>query len=428
MWCPEWEQYIRIIKDKVIPSLGCTEPISTAYAAAMATDILNQSPESIQVLVSGNLMKNGMGVGVPGTGMVGLPIAAAVGAIGGDPDAGLEVLKDITCDHVSKAKQMVEAGRVSVAIKDVPAVLYTEVIVTAGEETARVIIKDHHTQVVLKEFNGKPVFEARTNDSQDNRQNETVQLSVAAIHEFATQAPYDRIRFILEAAQLNKSISAEGLEGDYGLKVGKTLKSNVSRGYLSEDLAFSAMMRSSAASDARMDGVMLPAMSNSGSGNQGIAATMPVVAVAERLNTSEETLSRALILSHLIAIHIKSHLDTLSAMCGATTASTGASCGITWLLGGSLEQIEYAIFNMVGDITGIFCDGAKTSCSLKVSTSANAAVKAALMAMDNIRVTSHEGVIEEGVEKTIKNIGLLGNQGMKETDRMILKIMTEKTF
>ncbi|GAA4651079.1 L-serine ammonia-lyase, iron-sulfur-dependent, subunit alpha [Kistimonas scapharcae] len=426
MWRPEWEQYIRIINDKVVPSLGCTEPISTAYATALAVELLNRTPEQLTVLVSGNLMKNGMGVGVPGTGMVGLPIAAAVGAIGGDPDAGLEVLKDITSEHVSKAKLMVEAGHVSVAIKDVPNVLYTEVQVCAGDDNARVIIKDHHTQVVLKELNGKPVFEANSDTVATKEEAAPVQLTVADIYEFATQAPFDRIRFILESARLNKSISAEGLEGDYGLKVGKTLKKNITRGYLSEDLAVLAMMRSSAASDARMDGVMLPAMSNSGSGNQGIAATMPVVAVAERLNASEETLARALILSHLTAIHIKSHLDTLSALCGATTAGTGASAAITWLLGGDQEQIQCAIFNMVGDITGIFCDGAKTSCSLKVSTAANAAVKAALLAMDNIRVTRHEGIIEEDVEKTIANLGMLGNQGMKETDRMILKIMTAK--
>ena len=426
MWRTEWEQYIRIINDKVVPSLGCTEPISTAYATALAVELLNRTPEQLTVLVSGNLMKNGMGVGVPGTGMVGLPIAAAVGAIGGDPDAGLEVLKDITSEHVSKAKQMVEAGHVSVAIKDVPNVLYTEVQVSAGDDNARVIIKDHHTQVVLKELNGKPVFEASSDTVATEEAAAPVQLTVADIYAFATKAPFDRIRFILESARLNKSISAEGLEGDYGLKVGKTLKKNITRGYLSEDLAVLAMMRSSAASDARMDGVMLPAMSNSGSGNQGIAATMPVVAVAERLNASEETLARALILSHLTAIHIKSHLDTLSALCGATTAGTGASAAITWLLGGDQEQIQCAIFNMVGDITGIFCDGAKTSCSLKVSTAANAAVKAALLAMDNIRVTRHEGIIEEDVEKTIANLGMLGNQGMKETDRMILKIMTAK--
>ena len=232
---------------------------------------------------------------------------------------------------------MVETGHVSVAIKDVPNVLYTEVLVSAGDDNARVIIKDHHTQVVLKELNGKPVFEANSDTVATEEEAAPVQLTVADIYEFATQAPFDRIRFILESARLNKSISAEGLEGEYGLKVGKTLKKNITRGYLSEDLAVLAMMRSSAASDARMDGVMLPAMSNSGSGNQGIAATMPVVAVAERLNVNEETLARALILSHLTAIHIKSHLDTLSALCGATTAGTGASAAITWLLGGDQE-------------------------------------------------------------------------------------------
>lgn len=424
---PEWEQYIQIIQANVIPSLGCTEPISTAYATALATQLLNEQPERIQVYVSGNLMKNGMGVGVPGTGMVGLPIAAAAGAIGGNPEAGLEVLKDITPEHVSQAKAMIEAGQVNVQVKDVPEVLYSEVVVSSGNSHARVIIKDHHTQVVLKELNAKTVFSAEQESGNGKKKNTTAPLSVAAIYEFATLAPYDKVSFILDAASLNNTISTEGLAGSYGLQVGKTLQQNISQGLLSEDLMTLAMMRSSAASDARMDGAMLPAMSNSGSGNQGIAATMPVVAVADHLGCGEEKLARALTLSHLIAIYIKTHLDTLSAMCGATTAGTGASCGITFLLGGELKQVECAIFNMIGDIAGIFCDGAKACCSMKVSTSAGAAVKAALMAINNIRVSGQEGIIAQGVEETIDNLGLLGNQGMRETDRMILKIMTSKS-
>lgn len=426
-WRPEWEQYIQILQDNVIPSLGCTEPISTAYATALAVELLNELPDQIQVYVSGNLMKNGMGVGVPGTGMVGLPIAAAAGAVGGDPGAGLEVLKNITPEHVGRAKVMLDSGQVSVQIKEVPEVLYSEVLVSRGEHHARVIIKDHHTQVVLKELDGKTVFSTQEKNDESHNDGSSATLSVASIYEFATQVPYDKIRFILNAACLNQTISAEGLSGSYGLKVGRTLQQNISQGLLSEDLITLAMMRSSAASDARMDGAMLPAMSNSGSGNQGIAATMPVVAVADHLGCGEEKLARALILSHLIAIYIKTHLDTLSAMCGATTAGTGASCGITWLLGGELEQVECAIFNMVGDIAGIFCDGAKACCSMKVSTSAGAAVKASLMAINNIRVSGQEGIIAGCVEETIDNLGLLGNQGMRETDRMILKIMTSKS-
>ncbi len=332
----------------------------------------------------------------------------------------------MTPEHVLAAREMVDNDQVSIGITNTSSVLYSEVLATAGDNTARVIIRDDHTRVTLQELNGQSVHAA---SNQNDGQTEKVRMpdmSIAAIYEFATEADLDKLRFILASAEMNSSLCEAGLNEDFGLKIGKTFRNNIEKGYLSEDLAISAMMRSSAASDARMDGAMLPAMSNSGSGNQGIAATMPVVAVADCLGVSEEKLIRALILSHLSAIHIKSHLNTLSALCGATTAATGASVGITWLLGGELEDVSNAVFNMFGDVTGVFCDGAKTGCSLKVSTSAAAAVKAALIAMEGTRISGHEGIIEDDLEKTIDNIGLLGNIAMVETDAMILKIMTAK--
>ena len=340
------------------------------------------------------------------------------------PGQGLEVLADVKPEFVKSARQMVDNNQVSIGITETSSVLYSEVLATAGDRSSRVIIRDDHTRVTLQELNGNIVHAASHQDGEDGVQ--VPEMSIAAIYDFATQGDLDKLRFILKSAEINGALSEAGLEEDFGLKIGKTFRNNIDKGYLSEDLAVSAMMRSSAASDARMDGAMLPAMSNSGSGNQGIAATMPVVAVADRINASEEQLIRALIMSHLSAIHIKSHLNTLSALCGATTAATGASVAITWLLGGDLEQASNAIFNMFGDVTGMFCDGAKTGCSLKVSTSASAAVKAALMALDGTRISGHEGIIENDLEKTIDNIGLLGNQGMNETDTMILKIMTTK--
>ena len=426
MWRPEWDGFVAIINDRVKPALGCTEPVSTALAAARATRLLGCQPERMEILVSGNLLKNGMGVGIPGTGEVGLPIAAAIGSLGGDPEAGLEVLATVTPEQVKAGRKMVDNGQVTIAIKETSSVLYSEVLATAGEESARIIIKDDHTRVTLQERNGKSVMDASAQDDAAGKTVEAPDLSVAAIYEFATQADLEKLRFILKSAEINGALSEAGLTEDFGLKIGKTFRKNIEKGYLSEDLAVSAMMRSSGASDARMDGAMLPAMSNSGSGNQGISATMPVVAVADRIGASEERLIRALIISHLTAIHIKSHLNTLSALCGATTAGTGSSAAITWLLGGDLEQVGYAVCNMFGDVTGMFCDGAKNGCSLKVSTSAGAAVKAALLAIEGTHITGHEGIIENSVEKTIDNIGLLGNQGMAETDTMILKIMTAK--
>ena len=426
MWRPEWDGFVAIINDRVKPALGCTEPVSTALAAAHAACLLGRQPERLDILVSGNLLKNGMGVGIPGTGEVGLPIAAAIGALGGDPEAGLEVLATVTPAQVKTGRQMVDNGQVTIGITETSSILYSEVLATAGENTARIIIRDDHTRVTLRELNGGSVMDVSVQDKVAGEKITAPELSVAAIHEFATKADLDKLRFILKTAELNGALSEAGLNDDFGLKIGKTFRRNIDKGFLSEDLIVSAMMRSSAASDARMDGAMLPAMSNSGSGNQGIAATMPVVAVADRIGASEEQLIRALTLSHLMAIHIKSHLNTLSALCGATTAGTGSSAAITWLLGGTPEQIGYAVCNMFGDVTGMFCDGAKTGCSLKVSTSASAAVKAALMALDDTRISGYEGIIEGCVEKTIDNIGLLGNQGMAETDTMILRIMTAK--
>ncbi|MTI13087.1 L-cysteine desulfidase family protein [Sansalvadorimonas verongulae] len=437
MWRPQWDNFVAIINDRVKPALGCTEPVSTALAAARATELLGTQPEHLEIFVSGNLLKNGMGVGIPGTGLVGLPIAAALGCTccdtTQDPNydccttaKGLEILSGVTPDFVRSARAMVEGNRVSISIKDTDSVLYSEVIATAGKNTARVIIRDDHTNITLEELNGKPVHPASKQDMTANTCVEVPDMSIASIFEFATKGDLDKLRFILKTSEINGALSKEGLRKDYGLQIGKTFRKNIDKGLLSEDLVVAAMMRSSAASDARMDGAMLPAMSNSGSGNQGISATMPVVAVADRIGASEEQLIRALILSHLSAIHIKSHLNMLSALCGATTAAAGSSVAITWLLGGNLEQAGSAIFNMFGDVTGMFCDGAKTGCSLKVSTSASAAVKAALLALDGIRITGHEGIIEDDLEKTIDNIGFLGNVGMAETDTTILKIMTNK--
>ena len=427
MWREEWDGYLAIIKDRVKPALGCTEPVSTALAAAHATQILGRQPERLDILVSGNLLKNGMGVGIPGTGEVGLPIAAALGSICGEPDKGLEVLANVNPEFVQAARTMVDADKVSIGIKETSSVLYSEVLAIAGDDSARVIIRDDHTLVTLQELNGKSVFTASVQDpAQTTKASSACDMSIEGIYEFAIDADLDKLRFILQSAELNGALCEAGLSEDFGLKIGQTFKKNIKKGYLSEDLSVSAMMRSSAASDARMDGAMLPAMSNSGSGNQGIAATMPVVAVAEQLKASEEQLIRALIISHLSAIHIKSHLKALSALCGATTAGTGASAAIAWLLGGRLPEVKNAIFNMLGDVIGIFCDGAKASCSLKVSTAASSAVKSAMMALDGIRVTKHEGIIEEDLEKTIDNIGLLGNQAMNETDTMIINIMTSK--
>lgn len=429
----KWAEYVELIKHEVVPALGCTEPVALALAAAVAVRHLDgRKPDRIDAWVSGNLMKNGMGVGVPGTGAKGLPVAAAAGALGGDPDAELEVLKNLTPDIAAEAKKMLAEERVSVRVKQVPNVLYVECRVRAGDDEVAVFIEDAHTNVTRIVKNGETVFEARGGgDDADSKRGEELRTlakntTCAEVWDFAMNAPLEMIGFIREAATLNERISKEGLKGDYGLKIGKNIKENIKKGILREDLMTLVMRNSSAASDARMDGCELPVMSNSGSGNQGIAATMPVVTAAQILKASDEQLLRALTLSHFMAIHIKAHLAKLSALCAVTVAAMGGACGMVYLFGGDFRQVEYAIENMIGDVAGIICDGAKASCSLKVSASVSAAVQAALLALDDVRVTEEQGINDRDVEQVINNLGLLATEGMKTTDDTILNIMTHK--
>ena len=421
-----WPEYLKAVKHEIAPALGCTEPISLALASAIAARHLGSAPEKIEAYVSANLMKNGMGVNVPGTGMVGLPIAAAVGALGGNPDAGLEVLKGLTTETVAAGKAMLENKRVTVGIADVPHILYSESRLTKGTEWVRVCIADAHTNVILIEKNGETLFKS---DPCFGERGEGYSISTATAHgvyDFATTAPFADIAFILEAARLNSLLSQEGLDGDYGLHIGATLRRQVERGFLSDDLQTRIIVRTSAASDARMGGATLPAMSNSGSGNQGIMATMPVVVVAEHIKADEETLARALMLSHLMAIYIHSKLPKLSALCAVTTAAMGAASGMAWLLRGGYGAVSMAICSMIGDVAGMICDGASNSCAMKVSTSASSAYKSVLMALDNSRVSGNEGIVEDSVDTSIANLCALASDSMQETDRQIIEIMISK--
>jgi L-cysteine desulfidase len=422
-----WDRFIKIVKKEVVPALGCTEPISIALAAAIAMEKLSSEPQKISAFVSPNLMKNGLGVGVPGTGMVGLPIALAVGAVAGDAKAGLEVLKNITAEDVVKAKILVDNDCIHVGVADVNHILYCKVTVHDGSHCVSVTIADTHTNIVSIEEDGMTTFIATA--SLEKATKEAcffTKVSTKDIFDFAINAPIEDIEFIESAGKLNDELSLEGLSKNYGLQVGATFQRNVERGLLSGGLLTDVLMRTSSASDARMDGAMKAAMSNSGSGNQGIAASMPIVVTAEFIKANREQTIRALMLSNLMAIYIKSHQDKLSALCGVTTASMGAAAGMTWLLGGNFTQISYAVGNMIGDIAGILCDGAKAGCAMKVSSSAGSAVKAVLMALDDIRVTGEEGIVANDVEQSIYNLAALANGSMKQTDRQVLDIMVNK--
>lgn len=416
---------ITVLHQEVVPALGCTEPITVALAAAKAVRELGEQPERINVELSGNLLKNGMGVGVPGTGMVGLDIAAAVGALGGNPDLGLETLRDITPEHVQAAKQMLAEGRVHVTLSRDKDVLFASVTVEGKSHTARADIRGAHTNVVLLARDGHTTWEQGPQDPLKAKY--IPELCLADLYDFATTVPYNDIAFILEGARLNSVIAAEGLKKSYGLNLGRTIAANIERKLLADDACNYALMLTAAAIDARMDGAMLAVMSNSGSGDQGITCTMPVVAFAEKLHASEEQLARALVMSNLTAIHVKQHIGRLSALCGTTVAATGACCGIVLLLGGALPQIAMAVNNMIGNVAGIICDGAKNSCSLKANSSVSAAVHSAMLAMADQGVSGEEGIVSTDAEESIRNLGRLTREGMVETDRVILDIMVKKT-
>ncbi|MDL2307487.1 L-serine ammonia-lyase, iron-sulfur-dependent, subunit alpha [Desulfovibrio sp. OttesenSCG-928-C06] len=422
---PEWDTFITIMQKEIVPALGCTEPIAIALAAARAARELGAAPERVEVALSGNLLKNGMGVGVPGTGETGLDIAAAAGAIGGNDSLGLEVLRDLTPAQAEAAKRMVAEKLVCINLADTPDLLHAEVIVRSGTHYARAVLKHEHTNIVLVEKDGAVVF-STDDDAAEQSRRAAWPLSMEKVHEFASQAPFELISFILDAAKMNAAVAEEGLRHKYGLQVGKVIEDNIGKHLLSDDFSTYAMKLTAAASDARMDGVSMPVMSNSGSGNQGITCTMPVVAFARKLGSTEEQLARALIMSHLGSIHIKHHLGRLSALCGATVAATGASCGIVMLLGGGLPQISNAVKNMVGNVAGMICDGAKTSCALKVASSVSAAIQAAFMGMGEIAVSGKDGIVAADLEKSIQNLGRLASEGMAGTDKVILDIMVTK--
>ena len=426
---PLWNQFIRAVQEEVKPALGCTEPVSLALACATAADLLPGEVTRIEAWVSPNLMKNGLGVTVPGTGMVGLPIAAALGAIGGNAHAGLEVLKDATADALVRAKALLEAGQVQVKLQEpCDEILYSRACVYAGELSAMVTIAGGHTRVVEVVCQGETRFtlDKPVTEVDDNPLAVLSHATLSQILEFVEQVPYEAIRFILEAGQLNDALSREGLSGKWGLHIGATLEKQRSRGWLAQDLGSDIIIRTSAASDARMGGATLPAMSNSGSGNQGITVTMPVLVYAREWKISEEKMYRAMLVSNLVSIYIKHYIGALSAFCGAVSAACGSGAAITFMAGGDYQHIGRTITNTLANVGGIVCDGAKRSCAAKIAASVHAALLAHYMSMSDKQFQAGEGIVEQDVEETIKNMGYIGRVGMKSTDKEILNVMIDK--
>ena len=422
----ERKRIIDLIHQEVVPAIGCTEPIAVALCVAKATETLGTKPEKINVLLSANILKNAMGVGIPGTGMIGLPIAIALGALIGKSEYQLEVLKDSTPDVVEEGKRFIEEKRIHISLKEnIEEKLYIEVCCEAGDDKATAVIAGGHTTFIYIERNGEVLFQKQHTASCE-KEEECLELTLRKVYDFALNTPLDEISFILETARLNKAAAERSFEGNYGHGLGKMLRGTYEHKVMGDSVFSHILSYTSGACDARMAWAMIPVMSNSGSGNQGISATLPVLVFAEENDKSEEELIRALMLSHLTVIYIKQSLGRLSALCGCVVAATGSSCGITWLMGGTYDQVAYAVQNMIANLTGMICDGAKPSCALKVTTGVSTAVLSAIMAMENRCVTSVEGIIDEDVDQSIRNLTKIGSKGMNETDKLVLEIMTGK--
>ena len=421
----ENDRIIALIKREVVPAVGCTEPAAVALCTAYATEALGCRPERIEVSLSGNMLKNAMGVGIPGTGMTGLPIAVALGALVGKSEYQLEVLKDVCPEAVAEARDFMD--RISIGLtKDSDETLYIEVRCSAGEKRSRAIIARDHTRLVYLEGPCVQTLDSRSQLGKEQEEAAENDLTLRRVFEFATTAPLGDIEFINESRVLNEAAAEAALKGNYGHELGKTLSRPLGKGIMGDSIFSHIISATSCACDARMAGAQIPVMSNSGSGNQGIAATLPVVVFARENHNTEEELTRALVLSHLTAIYIKQSLGKLSCLCGCVVASTGSSCGMTYLMGGGYDQVACSVKNMIANLAGMVCDGAKPSCALKVSSGVSTAVLSAMLAVQNHSVSSNEGLIEDDVDQCIRNLTRLGSVGMQETDRMVLDIMTHK--
>ncbi len=434
MNCPfsaeQRKDIIALMNREIVPAIGCTEPIAVALCVAKATETLGCRPERIEARLSANILKNAMGVGIPGTGMTGLPIAMALGALVGRSEYELEVLKDADEAAVEQGRRFIDEKRISVDLKyNITEKLYIEIEVFAGGANALAIISGGHTRFVHVARCGEVLFSLEggtTAESNASAEPKDPELTLRRVWDFATTAPIDELRFILEAKRLNMNAAHSSLKGDYGHAIGKLFRAESERNIMGDTLHCQIVGMTTAACDARMAGAMIPVMSNSGSGNQGLTSTVPVVVYGEQTGASEEQMIRALVLSHLTVIYIKQSLGRLSALCGCVVAATGSCCGITYLMNGSYDECAAAVKNMIANLTGMICDGAKPSCALKCASGVSMAVLSALMAKNGRCVKSVEGIIDNDVDKSIRNLTDIGRDAMTHTDAMILRIMTSK--
>ena len=440
------DRIISLIHKEVVPAIGCTEPMAVALATARAKEALGSLPESIDVLLSANILKNAMGVGIPGTGMIGLPIAVALGACIGRSEYQLEVLRDLTPDSLAEGKLYMQQHDINIKLKEgITEKLYIEITCNASDgRQSKAIISGSHTRFIYIqnaageiESDNSPAsneedshrsreFCSRAPSSSPSIEADDIRLNLKMVYEFATEAPLDEMMFILQTKDYNMKAAQDAIKGNYGHNLGKTIDRPLAKGIFGNSIFSHIIAKTASACDARMGGAMIPVMSNSGSGNQGICATNPVVVYAIENENTEEELVRALTLSHLTAIYIKQSLGKLSALCGCVVASIGSSCGITYLMGGDYQRVCNSVKNMIANLTGMICDGAKPSCALKISSGVSTAILSALLSMEGKCVTSAEGIIDDDVDKSIHNLTSIGADAMRATDDMVLNIMTNK--
>ena len=416
----QYRRYLQILELELVPALGCTEPISVAYASAKAREILSCMPEHIELYCSGNIIKNTKSVTVPNSGgMRGIEAAAVLGAVGGDPSSKLEVLERITPEDLSLARKLLSSPFCSCHLQKNAPPLYIRVEMRGGGHLAKVAVADDHTNIILMEKDGDVLFAEDENSVEDSHSDLKSHLNVADILTFAREVKADQIRDLMERQiLLNTAISTEGLNNSYGAQVGKTLLQAYGN-----DVRIRACAAAAAGSDARMNGCPLPVVINSGSGNQGMTCSLPVIEYAKELKVSRDTLYRALVISNLISIHQKRYIGSLSAYCGAVSAACGAGAAITWLHGGDYTEVSRTITNTIANTGGMICDGAKSSCAAKIASAVNAAILAFTLEKNGRCFQPGEGLVGKDVEDTIRNLGHVGKEGMKETDVTILKLM-----
>jgi L-cysteine desulfidase len=427
-----------VLAMEVAPALGCTEPVAIALGAAAAASLLEGELTHIDVAVDPNIYKNGLAVSIPGTdGLFGLDTAAAIGAVAGDPDLRLEVLDPVDDRAVAAAQKLIRDGIVHVHLLEDHRGLYIHTTVTSGPDRAECIIQDSHDNIVALRLNGRELSDHPLVSSEDGPQGHSradleawlKTLSLKDLLAMVDDLDDDDFTFLQEGVDQNMRLAAYGLKFGPGLNVGMTLERLVRQKMLCKDMIMAARILASAAADARMAGVKLPAMSSAGSGNHGLTAILPIRAVKDYVECQDKVFLEAIALSHILTAYVKTHTGRLSAVCGCSIAAgAGATAGVTYLLGGHLKHIAGAITNLTEDLAGVICDGAKAGCSLKLATAAGAAVQAALFALQGVNVLATDGIIGHSPEQTMQNIGTLSTQGMMETDRTILKIMLEKKF